>query len=73
MPPPQKGVEPPNFRPMSVMARWIKMALGMEVGLSPGHTVLGGDTAPLPQKGAEPPIFCPFLLWQNNCMYQDTT
>jgi len=25
---------------------WIKMLLGMEVGLAPGHTVLDGDTAP---------------------------
>ena len=31
-------------------ARWIKMALGMEVGLGPGHIVLDGDTAPLPPK-----------------------
>ena len=25
---------------------WIKMKLGMEVGLSPGHTVLDGDSTP---------------------------
>ena len=30
------------------------MALGTEVGLGPGHTVLDGDPAPLPKKGAEP-------------------
>jgi len=36
-------------------ARWIKMVLGMDVGLSPGDSVLHGDPAPLPQKGAEPP------------------
>jgi len=29
----------------------IKMKLGMQVGLGPGHTVPGGDPAPLP-KGA---------------------
>jgi len=29
------------------------MALGMEVGLSPGHVVLDADPAPLPQKGAK--------------------
>jgi len=28
------------------------MALGMEVGLGPGH-MLDGDPAPLPKKGAE--------------------
>ena len=30
------------------------MPLGMEVGLSPGHTVLDRDPAPPPQKGAQP-------------------
>ena len=29
----------------------IKMKLGMEVGLDPGHIVLDGDTAPPPSKG----------------------
>jgi len=32
------------------MAAWIKMPLGMEVGLGPGDFVLDGDPAP-PQKG----------------------
>jgi len=40
----------------------MKMALGMEVGLGPGHIVLDGDTAPLPQKGAELPIFWPMSV-----------
>ena len=31
------------------------MALGMEVGLSPGDFVLDGDLVPFPQKGVEPP------------------
>ena len=72
---PKKETEPgggvPNFRPMSIVAKrtagWIKMALGMEVGLGLVHIVLDGDTAPLvhivldgdtaplPKKGAEPP------------------
>ena len=30
---------------------WIKMKLGTEVGLGPGHIVLDGDPAPPPQKG----------------------
>jgi len=38
------------------------MALGVEVGLGPGHIVLDGDPAPLPQNGTEPPIFDPSLL-----------
>ena len=54
-------------------ARWIKMALGMEVGLGPGHIVLDGDPGPLPQKGAEPPNFWPILLWLNGWMHQDAT
>jgi len=31
------------------MAGWIKMPLGMEIGLSPGNFVLDRDPAPLPQ------------------------
>ena len=30
---------------------WIKMKLGMQVGLVPDHIVLDGDPAPLPQRG----------------------
>ena len=33
---------------------WIKMKLGMQVGLGPGHIVLDGDPAPLPQRGTAP-------------------
>ena len=43
----------------------IKMKLGMQVGLGPGHIVLdGGPTLVLPTpKGAEPlPIIGPYLL-----------
>ena len=66
LPLPKKGAEPlPQFSVhvyCGQMAGWIKMALGMEMGLGPGHAVLDGDPAPLPQKGAEPyhnfqPIF----------------
>ena len=52
---------------------WIKMKLGMQVGLGPGHIVLDGDPAPLPKKGAEPPIFGPCLLWPNGWMDQNAT
>jgi len=41
---------------------WIKMKLGTQVGLGPGHTVLDGDPAPLPQKGAEPYNFRPMSI-----------
>jgi len=33
---------------------WIKMKLGTQVGLGPGHIVLDEDPAPLPKKGASP-------------------
>ena len=37
---------------------WIKMKLGVEVGLGPGRIVLDGDPAPPPQKkGTQPPNF----------------
>ena len=42
----------------------IKMKLGTQVGLGPGHIMLEGDPAPSP-KGAQPPIFSPYLLWPN--------
>jgi len=37
------------------MAGWIKMSLGMEVGLSTGNFVLDGEPAPLPSKRGAPP------------------
>jgi len=37
------------------MAGWIKMPLGTNVGLVPGHIVLDGD--PAPQNGAQHPQF----------------
>jgi len=45
------------------MAGWIKMPLGMEVSLSPGHIVLHGDLA-TPQKRRSPQ-FSARLLWPN--------
>ena len=42
------------------------MALGKEVGLSPGDFVLDGDPAPSA-------IFGPFLLRPNGWMHQDST
>ena len=40
---------------------WIKMKVGMEVGLGPGHIVLDGDPAAPPKRGTAP-IFTPCLL-----------
>jgi len=39
----------------------IKMKLGTQVGLGPGHIVLDGDPAP-PPKGAQPPNFRPISV-----------
>jgi len=59
--PPQKGVEPPKFSAYvccGQTAGWIKMALGMDVGLVPSDIVLDGDPAPPPPKrGGQPPKF----------------
>jgi len=44
------------------MASWIKMPLGMELGLGPGDFVLDADPAPLPRKGAKPPNFRPMFI-----------
>jgi len=75
--PSQKRVHrPPQFLAhvyCGQTAGWIKMPLGMEVGLGPDHIVLDGDPAPLPQKGAQPPSFGPCLLWLNGWMDQDGT
>jgi len=51
----------------------MKMKLGTQVGLDPGHFVLDGTQLPSPKKGAEPPIFGPCLLCPNGWMDQDAT
>ena len=67
---------PYAIRPLSVLCvsdivycgqtvGWIKMKLGMEVGLRPRHFVIDGDPAPLSQRGTASPISCPYLLWPN--------
>ena len=67
VPLPKKGAEPPKFSAhvyCGQKAGWIKMPLGMKVGLSQGDFGLDGDAAP-PQKkggggrGQSPPIFGP--------------
>jgi len=48
------------------MARWIKMPLGMKVGLDQSDIALDGFPAPPPQKeGRASPIFGPCLFWPN--------
>jgi len=57
------------------MPAWIKMSLGMDVGLDTGDFVLDGDPDPPPQRGggAPSPIFGPCTLWSNGWMHQDGT
>jgi len=54
-----KGAQPPIFTHTCCgqMAGWIKIPLGMEVGIGPGDFVLDGDPAPLSKKGAQQPNF----------------
>ena len=55
-------------------AVWIKMLLGTEAGLGPGHNVLDGDPAPPQKKGTQqPPIFGLCVLWPNCWTDQDAT
>jgi len=56
-------------------AGWIKIPIGVEVGLGIAEIVLDGDPA-LPCKGwgeLKPPIFGPCLLWRNGRMDQEAT
>jgi len=57
LPSPKRGCSPQFLAHICCgqMAGWIKMKLGMQIGLGPGHIVLDGDPAPPPQKGAESP------------------
>jgi len=73
---PQKG-HSPHFSAhvhCGKTAGWIKMPLGMEVGLSPGHFVLDGNWAPPPpKKGTQAPNFRPMSILANGWMDQDAT
>ena len=54
--PSHKRTQPPIFGNVRCgqTAGWIKMALGTEVGLSPGDFVLDGDPATSPKMGRSP-------------------
>jgi len=58
------------------MVGWIKIPLGREVDLGPGHIVLDGDPALHPKKGhtsPPPTVFGPCLSWTNDWMDQDAS
>jgi len=62
--PNKKGTTSPLFAHVycGQTAGCIKIPLGTEVGLGPGHIVLDGDPAP-PRKGAQqPPTFGPMPI-----------
>ena len=81
LPPPQKirGTAPaPQFSAHVLCgqtAGWIKIPLGIEVGLGPDHIMLDGDpTSSYPtEKGHSLPLFILCSLWQNGWMDQDAT
>jgi len=66
--PPQKGAQPLNFRPMSIVAKRLdgsmQYPLGTKVDLSTSHIVLDGDPAPLhpSKRGTAPPSFRPMFI-----------
>ena len=65
--PPQRGTSPTQFLAhicCGQMAAWIKLPLGMELGLSPGDLVLGEDSdLPSPKRGQSPhPNFRPISI-----------
>ena len=47
------------------MVGWIKMKLGVLVGLGRGHIVLDGDPASPPPEGGSPPNFRPMPIVAN--------
>ena len=63
--PSHKGAEPSILGHVyqGQTAGWIKMPLGMEVGLGPGLIVLDGNPAPVPKRrGHNPPSFRPMSI-----------
>ena len=75
--PPPKGAKPPIFGPCLLWCGqttgWIKMPLGMQVGIGPRHIVLDGDPALPSPKGGGATIFGPCLVWPNGWMDEDAT
>jgi len=59
-----KGAQPPNFRPMSVVAKRLDGSRCHLLDLGPGRIVLDGDP-PSPKGAQQSPSFSPCLLWPN--------
>jgi len=64
LPSPKKGAEPPILAHVycTQTAGWIKMPLGIEVGLDPSDVVLDGNPAPPLQKGSRAPNIRPMSI-----------
>jgi len=65
-PSPQKGAQQRHFLAHVYCGQtggWIKMPLGTEAGLGPGHIVLHGTQLPHGKGHSSPPLSGPCLLW----------
>jgi len=62
------GTAPPNFRPMSVVAKRLDdlMPLGTGVSLGPGDFAFDGDPSPPENKGTAPTQFWPIYCGQTS-------
>jgi len=60
---PKRRAEPPNFRPMFIVAKEQDGSIKMPLGTQP----------PFPKRRRSTPIFGPCLLWPNGWMDQDGT
>jgi len=73
---PPKAVQTlPNFRPMSIVAKWLvgsRCHLVRRLGLDQGDIVLDGDPSPQKWRTAAP-HFSAHVLWPNSWMDQDAT
>jgi len=58
----QKGGGAPNFRPMSIVAKWLDGSRWHGTGPQSRPHCARWDPAPLPKKGVEPPIFWPISV-----------
>ena len=73
-PPQKKAAEPPNFWPISIVAKRLDASTATLYEGRPQLRrlcVRWGPSSPSPKRGWSPPIFGQCLLWPNGCMYQD--
>jgi len=72
----QKGAETPNFRPVSVVAKWLDGSTChlVEVGVSPSDIVLDEDPVPSPKGDGAPNfqhrVYCSLDGWMDQGRYR---